>query len=589
MRRAYVHLPRFPVQRRVMETPSLAGKPLALVQNDRGHVRVAFASTAALKAGVRPGMTKTAACALVPELPCLPYDEAEEQKALLSLGEALLQCGPQFQLHPPDGLYVDAAAAHLFGGEEGLGKKLLEVCQVHGYRGKVAIAKDAFTARALARHGEKRVWCVAEGQSAQCLAPLPLSALDGEAEALLPPLRSLGLTTLGEVAALPPGAVVARLGSGGLVAHQLCRGEDDTPFAEPLAEVLEEKVDLDWPAEAMEPLLFALKMLLDRLCGRLAGRSLAAVRLDVALRLDPSGEARVPLRLARPSSQPRMLLDLLRHRIEDLTLPNPVVGVSAQVGEASRDDGQQLPLGDAPEGDAALEVVLSRLATTLGEEALFTAALSEAHRPEAAYGAQAFQPPRRDSGMMVEAQRLSAGGPARPVAAAMAGAEKRKKRKPQEPLPGMTEENAWLFGAGGAVAFPPAEPALAPAPPSEEEGEVVPLRPSEPPAKAVVAEPRLPSLPDGRAPTFRSRPSRFFPKPATLEAEVGQAGELKSARVLGKRRKVEAVAGPERLCGDWWEAEYARDYYRVYLEGLGPVWIFRDERDGHFYLHGMFD
>lgn len=512
MRRCHIHLPRFPIQRRVVQTPSLAGKPLALVENARGHMRVAFASTSALKSGVRPGMTRTAACALVPDLRCFPYVPEEERRALTSLGEAMLQCGPQFELSPPEGLCLDASGAHLFGGEEGLAKRILEVCAAHGYRGRVAVAADAFTARALARHGARRVERVPLGESARALAPLPLSALESDLGGDTGPLRSLGLTTLGEVAALPAGAVIARLGAAGLRAHRLCRGDDDTPFrAEPLAEVLEERMELDWPAEAMEPLLFALKTSFDRLCARLCGRARAAVRLDLVLRLDPAGEARVPLTLARPTAQARVLLDLARYRISDLTLPNPVGSVSVTVLETSEDHGRQLPLGDEPEGDAALEVVLSRLSTALGEETLFSAELADAHRPEAAYAPRAFRPPEPEHGLIAEAARVS------------------------------------------AAAVP------------------------------------LPSAPPQVRGILRERPVRFFDRPASLDAEIGAAGEIVSARLLGRRRKVEAWAGPERLCGEWWEAPFARDYYRVHFEGLGQVWLYRDERDGRFYLHGMFD
>src|SRR5919197_911765 len=210
MRWCRLHLPRFPVQRRVTQTPSLAGKPLALVENARGHLHVVFASTAALKGGVRVGMTRTAACALLPELHCFPYVPEEERQALASLGEAPLQCGPQFQLAAPEGLFVDASAAHLFGGEEGLANRILEVCAAHGYRGRVAVASEAFTARVLARHGARRVECVPFGDSARALAPLPLAALDRSEAGFSAPLRSLGLNTPGEVAALPAGAVIAR-------------------------------------------------------------------------------------------------------------------------------------------------------------------------------------------------------------------------------------------------------------------------------------------------------------------------------------------------------------------------------------------
>lgn len=543
-----------------METPSLAQKPVALVENARGHLRVAFASSAALKAGVRVGMTRTAACALIPELPCFDYVPEQERAALVSLGEALLQCGPQFQICAPDGLFVDAAAAHLFGGEAGLAQKLIDVCQAHGYRAKVAIADEAFTARALARHGEKRTRCIPPGQSAQALAPLPLSALADVEAALVAPLRSLGLSTLGEVAALPPGATVARLGAEGLRGHRLCRGEDDAPFVpEPLAEVLEERIDLDWPAEAMEPLLFALKTLLDRLCGRLCGRAQAAVKLEFRLRLDPAGESVVALQLARPTTHSRLLLDLARHRISDLTLPNPVAGLWVVVRESCEDRGQQLPLGDAPEGDAALEVVLSRLSTTLGEDALFAAEVAQAHRPEGAYAAHAFRPPLKARGVLAEVDRQATG-----VARASGGGRRGMGQKyVHGPL-----QHASALPLGDAF--------------------VAPLSERDAPS-ASPERPPLPSVPAPLEQTLCERPVRFFERPATLDAEVGEGGELRSARLLGRRRKVQALAGPERLSGDWWEAAFTRDYYRVHFEGLGPVWIFRDERDGRFYLHGMFD
>jgi protein ImuB len=311
--------------------------------------------------------------------------------------------------------------------------------------------------------------------------------------------------------------------------------------AEPLAEVLEERMELDWPAEVMEPLLFALKTLFDRLCARLCGRARAAVRLELVLHLDPAGEARVPLTLARPTAQTRILLDLARHRIADLTLPNPVVGVSATVREASEDRGRQLPLGDEPAGDAALEVVLSRLATALGQEVLFSAELSYEHRPESAYASRAFRPPEPEHGLLAEATRASPGSSA--------------ERSPMLHLHLVPE-----------VADAPADA-----------------------GDPAVPTPSLSSAPPLLRGTLRERPARFFERPASLDAEIGAAGEIVSARLLGRRRKVEAYAGPERLCGQWWEATYARDYYRVQFEGLGQAWIYRDQRDGRFYLHGMFD
>jgi protein ImuB len=506
MRFCYLHLPRFPVQRRVLEQPVLAGKPLILTEEVKGVRRVAFASGAALRLGIRPGLTATAASAIEGGLELLLLQPALDRAALASLGEALMSIAPAFELDPPNGIWLDASAAALCGGEEGFAARALELCAAQGFLGTAAVASERYTSAAVASHARGRapqvIWA---GESARALAALPLSALPG----IPPDFAALGLTRLGEVAALPPGAVVARLGSAGLFAHRFSRGGDDTPLTpEPLPEVLEEQVNLDWPAESLEPLLFGLKAIFDRLGARLSGRKRAAVKIALTFRLDPRGESQVNLTLARPTAQAKLLLELARHQLEQLRLEGAVTSFSARVMESSEDRGQQLNLGDEPAGDAPLEVVLSRLTTTLGEGALFAAEALGRHRPEAAYVPRPFRPPPRDG--------------------------------------------SFLAGTGVAV-----------------------LEAREP--SAVGSE-------------WVERPSRVFTQAAPLEAEVSPEGELLAARLLGKRRKATAVAGPERLCGDWWSADpYQRDYFRVHFEGLGPVWLYRDARDGRFFLQGMFD
>ena len=507
MRVAYAHLARFPVQRRLKELPSLAGQPLALIEESRGQRRVAFASTAALKAGVRPGMVLAAACALVPELEAHAYQPEADRQALVSLGEVLMAVAPAFMLDAPDGLWLDASAARLCGGEPQLAERIVALCQEQGYWARVVVGGELFTTRALARYGTQKASAVPTGAAAQALAGLPLLALDVPEHVAARAFSELGLATLGAVAALPTSAVVARLGASGLRAHRLARGEDDSRFvATPPAEVLEESLELEWPADALGPLLFPLKTVFDRLCARLSGRRRAAVKLRLHLKLDPEGEEELPLTLARPSAMSRMLLDLVKHRLEDLTLRNPVGAVRVTVEESCEDRAQQRVLGDAPEGDASLDVVLSRLATALGEDALFTPVLEDEHRPEDAYAAAEFHPPERPTGLFAEQDRSAR----------------------QE-------------------------------------------------AQAV-------------APHLAERPTRLFPKPATLDVELDGQGAPTSARIQGRRRRVLSLAGPERLGGAWWEkTPFKRDYYRVFFEGIGPVWIYRDGHDGRFYLQGLFD
>jgi protein ImuB len=512
MRVAYLHLPRFPVQRRADLLPAgtrLRGdgaQPLALVQEVRGVQRVACLSTSASVAGLRVGMTLSASRALVPALVDFPYHPVEEARALGTVAEGLLTLAPATMPSPPDGFWLDASAASLCGGEEQLLERALRLLRTLGLQGRGAVASELFTARALARFGGGRALVVPRGTSAQRLAPLPLQALEGVDSQVREALGAFGLATLGEVARLEPAQVVTRLGARGLRAQRLARGEDNGRFVpSPVPEVVEEVRVLESPAETFEPLLFVLKGTLEVLCARLRGRGRAAVRLTLTLLLEPDGPQTVPLVLARPSAEPKLLLDLARHRLEDLRLPAPVATVVLTVDESCEDRGQQRVLGAMPESDAGLESVLARLATALGSDALSSPQAVDNHRPESARAPVPFRPPPAEQGLHAEARRSAS---------------------------------------------------------------------TEAPVDARSAE----------------RPVRLFPEPAALPVDVGPAGELRGARLLGRRRAVLGLAGPERLGGQWWTTTpFARDYYRVHFEGLGPAWVFRDARDGRFYLHGFFD
>lgn len=530
MRLAYLFFPRFPVQRRVLEQPSLSGRPVLLHLDERGTQRVRFASGAALKRGIRPGMSVASASALEPSVVRLLYELAQEHRALTSVGETLLPLAPGFQLDAPEGLWLDASAAHLRGGEKPWAQHVLRAVATAGLRGKCVVGSERFTTQALARWGPHDSVIIAPERGGPQLSALPLLCLEegwlgAEQTAAY---RALGLSTLGELASLAPGALTGRFGALGLQAARLCRGEDDSRFvADELPEVMEEQVQLDWPAEALEPVLFALKTLIDRLCGRLQGRQLAAVRLTVTVGLESGAPLRVPLVLARASAESRLLVELIRHRLTDLTVQQPITTLHVRVDEASADRGRQLLLGDAPAGEVALEVVMSRLQSALGEEALFSAAPVATHRPEDGWRTT---PPLPQS----ETQRHERSEFAPPPATTPAAKNTAGK---------------WLK------------------------------------RKAKVEQHGTVSLS-----TLAHRPPRLFREPTPLHAELSADGALEHVHLAGQRRRVELLIGPERLVGAWWSPEpFTRDYYRLQLEGVGQLWVFRDGKDGAFYAQGVFD
>jgi protein ImuB len=519
-------VPDLPLQR-IRRGRDRGDGPLAVVHEGR----VVCCDPAARSQGVRPGDSAVQAEAACAGLEIAPLDPAADEAALAALAEALLQLAPAAELAPPDGLLLDASAAHLLlppsappgvDAEALLLARAVALAAEMGYRCRAALASGKGPARALARHGRGREAPVPPGATAAALAPLPLAALPGVPPEVVARLAGLGIADVGSLSRLPPETLAHRFGrlADGLV--RLARGEDPSPLAphEP-RRLPEEAIELPAPAESAEPLLFAAKRLADRVAARLAGRGLGATRLDLALRLDPrpsSGQAlrlgsgrdevRLEVPLARPSAAASRWLLVLRERVFALRLDAPVAGIALAVGEAAPALPEQLALGDRPEELRALETVLSRLAARLGDGALFAAEPRERHRPERAYAPGPFTGKRRG---------------------------KQKGRRAPTATPTSTGED-------------PASPPLA---------ELV-------------------------------RPTRLLPAPLPLVA-LGEGGRLAAVRCQGRIHRVLSLSRPERLAGEWWSEPFDRDYHRALLEDLGECWIYRDGSDGRLWLHGFFD
>ncbi len=575
---AYVYLPRWPLQRLVLDQPSLSGRPVVLHALDRGHQRVLFASSAAQKLGVTAGQSVSAAEAVGGDaLVVRRFDEAAHRHILLSTGEALLPLAPGFQLDDAEGLWLDASAAPLAGGEAAWARRVLTLLAAGGWRARCVVASARFTAQAVARYSPEAVEVVPP-QGAAMLAPVPLEALERGwlGPGAMQPFRALGLSTLGELAGLSPGALVARHGALGLQASRLSRGTDDSGFVPtPLPEVLEEAIEFDWPAEQLEPVMFALKTAIDRLCARLQGRQLAAVQLRLSL---APQNAPLPLRLARPSSNAKMLLDLSRHRLADLAVHEPIEGLRVVVDEACPDPGRQLMLGASPAGEAELEVVLSRLQTALGPEALFAGSLVPQHRPEDAWQKSPFRPP--DSGTV-----SALWGAAEAEWALGATGE-----PPPETEGALTVSTGVVAGltTGDVPTWRPGEAVRSDA--EAQVGDLMAFIETHGGKVAPRADPERQVQPETSVFTLLARPARLFREPSALQVELSSDGVMRWVTMLGRRRRVAGVQGPERLASGWWASDaFARDYYRVEVEGVGALWVFREERDGAFYVQGLFD
>jgi protein ImuB len=89
----------------------------------------------------------------------------------------------------------------------------------------------------------------------------------------------------------------------------------------------------------------------------------------------------------------------------------------------------------------------------------------------------------------------------------------------------------------------------------------------------------------------RERPFRLLEMPQPIDvASVVPDGP--PFRMVWQRQSCRVVRtwGPERIATGWWRAQdIERDYYRAEWEDGTHVWVYRDQRNGRWFLHGFFD
>ena len=225
-----------------------------------------------------------------------PKDAAVSASAALKAVNVLValaqECSPRYERHRDDLVVVDVSGLErLLGTLRTIGEELRRAASARGARVHVAVAATRMAAFVLAQ-ARPGLTVVEPGHEAAALAPVPIGILEKvalpgiQASSAVSAFTRWGLRTLGELAALPPAGLSARLGPEGLFWRAMARGEDIRPLTPDVPEErFESSLDLDWPIEGLEPLSFVLTRLLEPLSIRLERRDRGAAVLRVTLRL----------------------------------------------------------------------------------------------------------------------------------------------------------------------------------------------------------------------------------------------------------------------------------------------------------------
>jgi protein ImuB len=347
---------------------------------------VAAASPEARALGLHPGMALTHARALVPELEIRDSEPGADHALLLRLGLfAARRWTPRAAISGPDGLWLDlSGAAHLFGGEAMMCRRILAFCARLGLAARIAVAGTPGAAQALVRFGgsDASILCP-EGGERNALAPLPLAALRVEDEVLIA-ARRLGIDTIGDLAFMPRAPLERRFGRTLLRRLDQALGRAPEPFApivpEEAPSALLRFLEPIATAEAIGAVLADLVVLLMR---NLSEAGLAARTLTlICLRVD-GDEQKVAIGTARATRDSTHLNRLLAGRIETI---DPGFGIEAMRLVAGRCEplGPQpvatILTGEAPAPDLAH--LIDRLAARLGARRLFRIGAVESDVPE---------------------------------------------------------------------------------------------------------------------------------------------------------------------------------------------------------------
>lgn len=205
-----------------------------------------------------------------------------------------------------------------------------------------------------------------------------------ELRRILVVLHKWGIRTLGELAALEPDQLNARLGPFAVHLWEQASGQATRllRLVRP-AEVFLEQVEFEHEVETAEPLLFVLRRFLEQLELRLGALYLVAQELELRLAFADKSHYTHRFHLPDPTRAVEILFRLLQAHLETFRAEHPIVAVELQAIPA-QPGRQQFQLFETPLRDPArLHETLTRLTGLLGRERVGTPVRDDSYRDDA--------------------------------------------------------------------------------------------------------------------------------------------------------------------------------------------------------------
>ena len=205
-----------------------------------------------------------------------------------------------------------------------------------------------------------------------------------ETERILSILHQWGIHTLGQLAALPPDDLAARLGARAVELWERANGRAERilKLVSP-PESFIESFEFETEIETIEPLLFILRRFLQQLATRLNAIYLVAKELRLRITFADKSQYERIFKIPQPTNNEDILFRMLHTHLENFTSKHPIVAVELEA-QPSRSVRQQFGLFETALRDPMqLHETLARLVGLLGADRVGTPVLEETHRPDA--------------------------------------------------------------------------------------------------------------------------------------------------------------------------------------------------------------
>ena len=290
---------------------------------------------------------------------------------------------PSIELATPDTVVLPVGGLRkLIGPPHQIASEIARRSAERHLTGNIGIAANIDTA-ILAARNLTGVTIIPKGAEPKYIGDFRLETLPIDAETF-EVLNRWGIRTLEDFAALPDDGIHERLGPAALHLLQLSRGTTERPLR-PIYDgtSYEEKFELEYPVEFLEPLLFVLSRLVNELCSRLDHQSMATTEVKLRLDLERAEPNERTLQLPFATRDGKMILKLLQHDLEAHPPAAPIVLVTLAVTPVDPrivQHGLFIPPSPEPE---KLELTLTKIRSMVGQPNAGAPQLLDTDRPNA--------------------------------------------------------------------------------------------------------------------------------------------------------------------------------------------------------------